>query len=365
MMFKNIFSGKKVLITGHTGFKGSWLSTWLLHLGANVIGISKDIPTKPSMFKVLGLENNIEHHSEDIRNFGALYKIIKQEEPEFIFHLAAQAIVSTSYSNPIETITSNVIGTTHILESLRLINHKCTLVVVTSDKAYDNVEQVWGYKENDNMGGKDIYSGSKGAAELVIKSYYHSFFKLSGSNVRLSVARAGNVIGGGDWAKDRIIVDTMVAWSKGEKVEIRSPNSTRPWQHVLEPLSGYLSLAQQLQADITLNGEGFNFGPRAEQNRTVQELLEDSCKHWNVQPENAFAVTGNSQFQESSLLKLNCDKALSLLKWVPNLEYNETIRFTNEWYYNFYQNIVMTDKTLDQIQEYQNVAKAKELTWTE
>ena len=364
MTFKNIYNGKKVLITGHTGFKGSWLSAWLLHLGANVCGISKDVPTKPSMFEELNLKNNIQHHSEDIRNFDALNKIIRQEKPDFIFHLAAQAIVSTSYISPLETITANVVGTTHILESLRLINHKCTLIVVTSDKAYDNVEQYWGYKEDDNMGGKDVYSGSKGAAELVIKSYYHSFFKLSSSNVRLSVARAGNVIGGGDWAKDRIIVDAMIAWSKGEKVEIRSPNATRPWQHVLEPLSGYLSLAQQLHADIGLNGEGFNFGPRAEQNRTVQELLEDSCIHWNVRPENAYAVTGDNQFQESSLLKLNCDKALSLLKWIPNLEYNETIRFTNEWYFGFYQKIEMFDETLKQIQEYQYRAKTKRLIWT-
>ncbi|MEK9572163.1 MAG: CDP-glucose 4,6-dehydratase [Paracoccaceae bacterium] len=365
MMFNDIYKHKKVLITGHTGFKGSWLTTWLLQLGADVIGISKDIPTNPSMFEELGLEANIQHNLEDICNFEALHQIINREKPDFIFHLAAQAIVSTSYSRPLETISSNVIGTTHILESLRLLNYDCTLLIVTSDKAYDNVEQVWGYKEDDRMGGKDVYSGSKGAAELVIKAYFNSFFQSSQSNVRLAVARAGNVIGGGDWAKDRIIVDAMIAWSKGEKVDIRSPRATRPWQHVLEPLSGYLTLAQQLQADLSLNGEGFNFGPRAEQNGTVQELLEDSCKYWGLNEKNAFTVTENCIFKESSLLKLNCDKALSFLKWTPNLEYNETIKFTNQWYFSYYNRKQMFDYTTAQIQEYQDAGIEKNLIWTE
>jgi CDP-glucose 4,6-dehydratase len=365
-MFDNIYKNKKVLITGNTGFKGSWLTTWLLNLGAEIIGISKDIPTVPAMFKVLELEKKIQHNPIDIRNFDALNKIIKKEEPDFIFHLAAQAIVSTSYLEPLETISSNVIGTAHILESLRLSNHRCVVIIITSDKAYDNVEQIWGYKENDTMGGKDIYSGSKGAAELIIKSYYHSFFKLDQSNVRLSIARAGNVIGGGDWAKDRIIVDAMTAWSKGDKVEIRSPEATRPWQHVLEPLSGYLSLGQQLYADVSLNGEGFNFGPRAEQNRTVQELLLDSSKYWNLDYDDAFRITGNVPFHEAGLLKLNCDKALSHLKWQANLEYKDTIKFTSEWYHDFYNSDKdIIDKTVSQIREYEYMAKEKGLVWTE
>jgi CDP-glucose 4,6-dehydratase len=363
-MFSNVYKNKKVLITGHTGFKGSWLTTWLLNLGADVIGISKDMPTTPAMFEVLELEEKIQHHLIDIRNFDAFNKIIKHEKPDFVFHLAAQAIVSTSYLEPLETISSNVIGTTHILESLRLSNHQCTALIITSDKAYDNVEQIWGYKENDAMGGKDIYSGSKGAAELVVKSYYHSFFKLEKSNVRLSIARAGNVIGGGDWAKDRVIVDAMIAWSKDNKVEIRSPNATRPWQHVLEPLSGYLSLGQHLYADNSLNGEGFNFGPRAEQNRTVQELLVDLSKYWNFDHDNAFTITGNIPFHEARLLKLNCDKALSYLQWQANLEYEDTIKFTSEWYYSYYQKDSMFNKTLIQISEYENSAKAKNLKWT-
>jgi CDP-glucose 4,6-dehydratase len=366
-MFNNVYKNKKVLITGHTGFKGSWLTTWLLNLGVEIIGISKDIPTAPAMFEVLELEEKIQHHLIDIRNFDSLNKIIKQEKPDFIFHLAAQAIVSTSYLEPLETISSNVMGTTNLLESLRVSNHQCTAIIITSDKAYDNVEQIWGYKENDQMGGRDVYSGSKGAAELVIKSYYHSFFKSDASNVRLAVARAGNVIGGGDWAQDRIVVDCVEAWSKGRSVEIRSPEATRPWQHVLEPLSGYLNLGQVLHEDNSLNGEGFNFGPRAEQNHTVKQLLEDLSKYWNFKNvDDAFTITDNIPFHEAGLLKLNCDKALFYFKWQANMGYKDTIKFTSEWYYNFYKsdkNIL--DKTISQISEYEHMAKEKGLVWTE
>lgn len=366
-MFNNIYKDKKVLVTGHTGFKGTWLTTWLIKLEANVVGISKDIPTKPSMFEALKLEDKIKHYQEDIRDLSKMTKIIYDEKPDFLFHLAAQPIVSTSYSDPIETISSNVMGTANVLEALKVSNHKCTAIIITSDKAYDNVEQVWGYKEDDKMGGKDIYSGSKGAAELIIKSYYHSFFKKDSCNIKLAIGRAGNVIGGGDWAKDRIVVDCMEAWSQNKTVEIRSPEATRPWQHVLEPLSGYLNLGQVLFEDKSLHGEAFNFGPRAEQNHTVKQLLEDLSKYWNfVSVDDAFTVTDNIPFHEAGLLKLNCDKALFYFKWQANLEYKETIRFTSEWYYNFYKsdkNIL--DKTIEQIAEYENMAKGKGLIWTE
>ena len=282
-MFSDIYKGKKVLVTGHTGFKGTWLTTWLLSLDADVIGISKDVPTQPSMFEILGLEDKIQHHNIDIRDISALSQVIIDEKPNFVFHIAAQAIVSISYDEPLDTISSNVMGTTNLLESLRISNHQCTAIIITSDKAYDNVEQIWGYKENDPMGGKDIYSGSKGAAELIFKSYYHSFFKSEESSVRLAVARAGNVIGGGDWAQDRIVVDCVEAWNEPKSVEIRSPGATRPWQHVLEPLSGYLNLGQALYNDKGLNGESFNFGPRAEQNHTVVELLKDLSEYWNFE----------------------------------------------------------------------------------
>lgn len=353
-MFENIYQGKKVLVTGHTGFKGSWLTSWLLKLGANVVGFSKDIPTSPSMFEELRLEDKITHYLEDARDLATVREVIEKEQPEFVFHLAAQPIVSLSYSDPVETISSNVMGTTNVLEALRLSNHECTAVIITSDKAYDNVEQIWGYKEDDQMGGKDIYSGSKGAAELVIKSYFHSFFNKETSNVRIGVGRAGNVIGGGDWAKDRIVVDCMLAWSKGEFVEIRSPKATRPWQHVLEPLSGYLKLGLDLYKDKGLNGEGFNFGPRAEQNRTVQQLLEDLSQNWLGEVAETYRVTDNIPFHEAGLLKLNCDKALAYLKWQASLQYEDTIKFTSEWYFNFYKtDINILDFTMEQIQEYE------------
>jgi CDP-glucose 4,6-dehydratase len=365
-MFNNIYKDKKVLVTGHTGFKGSWITTWLLKLGANIVGISNDIPTTPSMFEELDLKGRVTHYQDDIRNLDRMIEILSDEQPEFVFHLAAQPIVSTSYIDPIGTISSNVIGTTNILEALRISNHNCVAIIITSDKAYENVEQVWGYKEGDSMGGKDIYSGSKGAAELIIKSYFHSFFKLKNCNIKLAIGRAGNVIGGGDWAKDRIVVDCMEAWSRKQSVEIRNPEATRPWQHVLEPLSGYLNLGKELYESDTLLGEGFNFGPRAEQNRTVKGLLEDLSKYWNFEKVNdAFVVTDNIPFYEAGLLKLNCDKALFYLGWQSNLEYKDTIRFTSDWYYKFYNDKNMLDVTIQQILEYESLAKNRGLPWTE
>lgn len=365
-MFNSVYENKKVLITGHTGFKGSWLTVWLLKLGAKVVGVSKDIPTTPSMFEELKLQDKIKHYEQDIRDLEAMKSIIESERPEFVFHLAAQPIVSISYADPIETISSNVMGTANVLEALKSSNHECTTIIITSDKAYDNIEQVWGYKEDDKMGGKDIYSGSKGAAELIIKSYYHSFFKNDDSKVKLAIGRAGNVIGGGDWAKDRIVVDCMEAWSKEEVVEIRAPKATRPWQHVLEPLSGYLNLGQALYEDESLHGEGFNFGPRAEQNHTVEDLLIDLSKYWSFKDSSeAYKVTGNIPFYEAGLLKLNCDKALFHMKWQATLVYEDTIRFTSGWYFDFYKSDKdIYKKTIEQISEYEEIAKRKVLLWT-
>lgn len=338
-MFSNIYEDKKVLITGHTGFKGTWLTAWLLKLGARVVGVSKDIPTHPSMFEVLGLENKIKHVLTDVRNLDSLRNIISDEKPDFIFHLAAQAIVSLSYTDPAETITTNVIGTMNLLEVLRNYDLPCNVVLITSDKCYDNAEWVWGYKETDVLGGKDVYSGSKGAAELVIKSYFHSFFKQNHS-VRLVVGRAGNVIGGGDWASDRIVVDCMKSWAVGKPVEIRSPKATRPWQHVLEPLSGYLTLGERLAKDVKIHGEAFNFGPRSEQNRTVVELLADLSRYWGFEDaKEAYKITDNIPFHEAGLLKLNCDKALFFLKWECTLFYEETIRLIGDWYSSYYKKI--------------------------
>ena len=362
-MFNNVFKGKKVLITGNTGFKGSWLTVWLLKLGADVYGISKDIPTNPSMFKSLNLEGKITFFQEDIRNDSRIIEIVRRVSPDFVFHLAAQPIVVTSYKEPLETISTNVIGTANVLESLRILNKKCTAVIITSDKCYDNVEWVWGYKETDALGGKDIYSGSKGAAELVFKSYYHSFFKKQ-DKIKIVSARAGNVIGGGDWADYRIVPDCIRAWINGESVEIRSPKATRPWQHVLEPLSGYLNLAQSLYFEDNLNGESFNFGPHSEYTKTVKELLDDLSIKWNLKQEASYLADKTSEFHEAGLLKLNCDKALFYLKWIPTLNYDELIEFTSMWYYNFYNtDINMFEFTIEQISNYEKIAKKQGIKW--
>ena len=281
MAFNNIYNGKKVLVTGNTGFKGSWLSAWLLQMGADVYGYSLDIPTQPSMFESIALNDKLHHRFGDIRNGEEMDTYVQEVRPDFIFHLAAQAIVSTSYKEPFDTITTNVVGTASVLEAIRNITWPCTCVLITSDKAYDNVEWVWGYRETDGLGGKDVYSGSKGAAELTIKCYWKSFLQAM-SNIRLGIARAGNVIGGGDWARDRIIVDCVKAFSQGEVLEIRSPKATRPWQHVLEPLSGYLTLGQYLYEGKVENGEPFNFGPKAEQTKTVFQLVQDLAELWGL-----------------------------------------------------------------------------------
>lgn len=365
IMFSNIYLGKKVLVTGHTGFKGSWLTCWLLKLGAEVVGISKDVPTNPSMFGDLQLESKVKHHVCDIRDLNKLSDIINRERPDVIFHLAAQAIVSTSYDEPAETITTNALGTMNIMEVLREVTWSCSAVLITSDKSYDNVEWVWGYKETDSVGGKDVYSGSKGAAELIIKSYYNSFFLNKKHSVNLAVGRAGNVIGGGDWAKDRIIVDTVKAWSKSQSVEIRCPDATRPWQHVLEPISGYLALGENLLISGLVDGEAFNFGPRAEQNRTVTELINAMADKWTANiPDIPYIVTDNIPFSEAGLLKLNCDKALFHLKWDATLNYNQTIKITADWYSAYYTGKAnLFDVTVKQIEEYQNIAIERESSW--
>lgn len=361
-MFKNIYKNKRVLITGHTGFKGSWLTMWLLKLGANIIGISKNIPTSPSLFEILNLENKIIHYFEDIKNLDKIIKILEKEKPEILFHLAAQSIVSKSYEHPIETITTNTLGTANILEAIRRLNKKIIVVIITSDKVYDNVEWIWGYREIDKLGGKDVYSGSKGAAELIIRAYYHSFFK-DNSKIRIAIGRAGNVIGGGDFAENRIVVDCMKAWSVGKKVEIRNPNSTRPWQHVLEPLSGYLHLASILYQNKKINGEAFNFGPIGDQNKTVKELILDLAKIWKIKE--PYKVIKNNKFHEAKLLKLNCDKALYFLNWKPNLNYKETCRLTGEWYYHYYKkDINIIEFTKKQIEYYENIAVKNKLIWT-
>jgi CDP-glucose 4,6-dehydratase len=278
--YKNLYKGKTVLITGHTGFKGSWLASWLKILGANVVGVALNPSTVPSHYDSIKLSNEIRDLRVDIRDKNALEATILTTEPDFIFHLAAQALIKKSYENPIDTWHTNLIGTLNILESIRKLNKHCAAVIITSDKCYENVEWVWGYRETDAMGGIDPYSASKGAAELAIHSHIRSFFAKENTKVKIASARAGNVIGGGDWSESRIVPDCVKSWAIGDKVKLRNPSSTRPWQHVLEPLSGYLSLALNLYENDTLHGESFNFGPSSNSNFSVLNLAQEMSKHW-------------------------------------------------------------------------------------
>ena len=355
---------KKVLITGHTGFKGSWLSHWLDMIGSKLYGISDQIPTDPALFETLKLDQKMEHILLDIRNAEALKKEISRIQPQFIFHLVAQPIVSISYDDPLSTLNTNVIGTANVLDAMRKLNDKCVGIFITSDKCYENVEWEWGYKETDTLGGKDIYSGSKACAEIVFSSFFHSFLSKK-ENIRVATVRAGNVIGGGDWAKDRIIPDCIRAWISKQKVEIRNPNATRPWQHVLEPLSGYISLAHNLSLSDQNNGETFNFGPPADNNVTVLTLLEELSRGFDfTNPEEAYTYNRNEAFSEAGLLKLNIDKALFHLKWKPNLNLHELIKFTGDWYWNFANNNPdMIDFTSNQILDYIKLAKSRNIEW--
>jgi CDP-glucose 4,6-dehydratase len=363
-LFKEIYNNKKVLVTGNTGFKGSWLSAWLIELGAEVYGLSVDVPTNPSHFEVTGLSAKMKHFEADICDLGQIEKIINEIQPDFVFHLAAQALVRLSYENPLLTLQTNIMGSAHILEAIRLADHSCNVVMITSDKCYDNVEWTWGYRETDALGGKDPYSASKGGAEIVIKTYAQSFFQDSKNQVKVAVGRAGNVIGGADWANDRIVPDCMKAWSNEESVDIRNPVSTRPWQHVLEPLSGYLVLGQKLAENPALNGEAFNFGPNPNQNYSVARLIEEMQKHWLKV---SWKDQSNSEsLHEANLLKLCCDKALHKLNWMSIMDFEETIQFTVDWYRHYYENSNedMYGFTKKQIESYCELASEKKLSWT-
>ena len=363
MNYFEVFKDKKILITGHTGFKGTWLTAWLKLLGAEIVGISLDIVSDPSHFIEANLDDGIKDYRVDIRYREKVIEIIKKERPDFIFHLAAQSLVRESYLNPVDTWSTNLMGTLNILEALRKVDKKCTAVIITSDKCYDNVEWVWGYKETDSLGGPDPYSSSKGAAELLIKSYLKSFFSSEDCEVRIASARAGNVIGGGDWAKDRIIPDCVKAWSQDKIVQLRNPNATRPWQHVLEPLSGYLRLAYDLDKSKRLHGEPFNFGPPAQQNQSVLELVEVMSHYWDKVRWEDISKRADQPY-ESGLLKLNCDKALHELNWRAVMDFEETVSMTAEWYKSFYlDQTTILDFTNSQLEKYTDLAKSRGLDW--
>jgi len=365
VFFNNIYKDKTVLVTGHTGFKGSWLSLWLSELGANVVGLSLDIPSEPSNFEVSNLAGRIEHHELDIRNADGVKNLVKKVKPDFIFHLAAQALVRLSYESPLDTMMTNSIGSACILDALRVTDKSVVAIMITSDKVYDNVEWCWGYRETDRIGGKDPYSASKAMAELAIRSYVESYFRGKDSRIRVAVTRAGNVIGGGDWAKDRIVPDCVLAWSREIDVNIRSPQSTRPWQHVLDPLSGYIMLGADLFQNGTRHGEAYNFGPLSHHDYTVGDLIREMAKHWqNIKWKEESAE--KSRLKEAALLKLNCDKALYELDWSPTLEFSETVRLTAEWYKTYYQtkNVSMEKYSINQIYEYMKLAKERGKSWT-
>ena len=328
-----IFKNKKILITGHTGFKGSWLSLWFKSLGANVMGVSIDIPTKPSHFKLINLEKKIKNKFIDITDLKKLKKIFVTFKPDYVFHLAAQSLVKKSYKNPLLTYYTNAIGTLNVMESLVSLRNKCIAVIITSDKSYKNLEIERGYKETDVLGGADPYSASKASAELIIQSYFKSYLN-DKKNIRIAVARAGNVIGGGDWSEDRLIPDCVRSWSKNKKIIIRNPDATRPWQHVLDAIYGYIILSINLRKNIKLNGQAFNFGPSMNNNYKVIDVLKLVKKLWQNILWKIIKVK-KREF-ESSLLKLNSSKANSILKWKCNLSFKESIYFTTEWYRYFY-----------------------------
>ncbi len=363
-LLKSTFNNKVVLITGHTGFKGSWLAIWLTHLGAKVVGLSLDIPSSPSNFNASGVGGLVTEYKVDIRDDKAVKLVVSKCQPDFVFHLAAQALVMDSYTFPLKTMQTNSMGSANILEALRTLDKNVVAIMITSDKAYDNVEWVWGYREVDRLGGKDPYSASKGMAELVIKSYIESFFNTANSNVRIGVTRAGNVIGGGDWANNRIVPDCMRAWSNKKNVDIRSPNSTRPWQHVLEPLSGYLLLASNLAQSSKNHGEAYNFGPSSEHNYPVSGLIDEMAKYWD-RVQWSDVSKAEKHLHEAGLLKLNCDKALFELNWVPALQFEETVKMTVEWYKTYYQDNPpsMLDFTLSQIKDYTEHARLRKILW--
>ena len=363
-MFKNIYQDKRVLITGHTGFKGSWLCAWLLDLGAKVAGYSVDVPTKPSHFEALALANRIEHFQGDVRNKDSLRQTVDRFCPEIVFHLAAQPLVRKSYEDPALTFETNFTGTLNLLECLRNQPSILAAVLITSDKCYENVEWLWGYRENDRLGGKDPYSASKACAELISKAYMESFFKEKRPNI--ATARAGNVIGGGDWAFDRIIPDCIRAWSEKKSAAIRNPNATRPWQHVLEPLSGYLTLGQKLYSENSAcKNQSFNFGPQAKVNQSVGDLITEIAQYWEG-AEWQFQQGSDPSKTESTLLKLNCDKAFQILRWSAILDFQETVRMTGNWYQAFYrQPASISETTSKQIEEFTKIATRSNLSWTQ
>lgn len=358
--FKNIYNGKKVFLTGHTGFKGSWLSLFLKELGAEVMGYSLEPNTDPSIYKICDIDRDIKSVIGDIKDLDKLCDAMKEFNPDIIFHLAAQPLVRLSYKEPKNTYETNVIGTLNVYEAARKCHSVKAIVSITTDKCYENKEWPYGYRENDPMGGYDPYSSSKGCAELLTASYRNSYFNELG--IGIASARAGNVIGGGDWAEDRLIPDLVRATADNKTLVIRNPLATRPWQHVLEPLSGYLWLGALLLEGKNEYACGWNFGPNDNDILSVKEVLDLAVDTWG----NNYEVDSSVQPHEAQLLKLDISKAKAELKWKPVYDVNTAVTKTMEWYKNFYVNREADIKnyTINQIKEYIEEAKSKKVIWS-
>ena len=363
MLFTNIYKNRKVLITGHTGFKGSWLAIWLKELGADVIGYALDPPSDPSNFEATRLQERITHVHGDIRDLDRLMDTFKKHQLEFVFHLAAQPLVRLSYEEPKLTFDTNVGGTVNVFEAVRKTASVKVLVNITSDKCYENREWVWGYRENDPMGGHDPYSASKGCTEIVFSAYLKSFFSVGaakGRDIGAASVRAGNVIGGGDWGKDRLVPDCIRALSRHQSIGIRSPHAIRPWQHVLEPLSGYLLLGAALWQDPKKFSGAWNFGPENNSHLTVAQMADRLVKYWGSG--SWIDLSDPQAVHEANLLKLNCDKAHAELNWYSALTIDECLQMTADWYKEFYAEPLTRDMhqfCITQIRQYEERQKGK------
>lgn len=357
------WNGKTVLITGHTGFKGSWLSLWLQSLGATVVGYSLPAPTQPNLFDVANVAEGMTSVIGDVRDLEHIQSVMKQYQPEIVFHMAAQPLVRYSYYNPVETYATNVMGTVNVLEAIRHTDSVRSAVVITTDKCYENREWAWGYRENEPMGGKDPYSNSKGCAELVVSAYRDSFFSAKDYDrhrVGLASARAGNVIGGGDWALDRLIPDIMRAIQESRPVLIRSPRAIRPWQHVLEPLSGYLCLAEQLWHHGPEYAEGWNFGPSDEDAKPVAWIVDRLTKLWGEGA--SWEVDLGTHPHEATYLKLDCSKAKAKLGWTPRTSLATALDWIVEFYQAYQAHQNMREMTEAQIQRFQAIESPTDIS---
>ena len=352
-MNPEFWKNKNVLITGHTGFKGSWLSLWLQNLGANVCGYALPVPTQPSLFETANVANGMHSVEGDVRDLDGLKKLVKVRQPEIIVHMAAQALVRYSYDSPVETYATNVMGTVNLLEATRHADSVRVVLNITSDKCYENKEWLWAYRENEPMGGHDPYSSSKGCAELVTEAYRKSYFSNDANQCVVASARAGNVIGGGDWATDRLIPDIIRAFTQASTVVIRSPDAIRPWQHVLEPLNGYLTLVEKLWQHGQEYAEGWNFGPGEQGAMPVEWMVRKMMAAWGEGA--SYELDPQPQVHEANYLKLDSSRAHSLLGWAPKLDLSQALQWLTEWYKVCQQGEDMRTYTLSQIDAYQNL----------